>query len=513
MCFFLGSCGTSTTPPRLSANPATKIATTQNPLVAAYFIVAGGGGTALAMVEFGTTTAYGRQTAWYPLSGPGGSGAIYVAGMRASTTYHMKAHVKNSTSTWESDDRTFTTGPLPPSLTFPTLTVTRPNPSLTSTESPGIEELNLVTFFPQPVVQALFADRDGNPIWYYDVGGTQGNYPSGFRLIPNGDIIFVINNIQTNATVSLREVDLAGNIVHELTVPELQRKMQRAGFSWLPGGFSHDVIGLPNGHLILIAATTKNFTDLPGYAGTVAVAGDGLVDLDSNWNPVWAWNSFDHLDVNRHLNGLPDWTHANAVVYSPSDGNLLFSLRHQAWILKIDYKDGAGPGDILWRLGNEGDFSLAGDDPSQWFFFQHAPSIVSQQGSMDTIAIWDNGNARPLSNSDPDPNCGANGGSSCYSRATVFQIDESSRIATLQWADAPGYFSFWGGSCFQMANGTLEFDMTTPAPPPETGVLAEIQEVTQSPIPQIVWKMDIGLMNAYRGYRVPSLYPDVTWNQ
>jgi len=35
---------------------------------------------------------------------------------------------------------------------------------------------------------------------------------------------------------------------------------------------------------------------------------------------------------------------SNAVIYSASDGNSLLSMRNQAWILKIDYGDGAGTG-------------------------------------------------------------------------------------------------------------------------------------------------------------------------
>ncbi len=55
-----------------------------------------------------------------------------------------------------------------------------------------------------------------------------------------------------------------------------------------------------------------------------------------------------------------DWMHTNSVAYSPADGNVLLSVRNQDWILKIDYRDGTGTGAIVWRLGKEGDFSLAG---------------------------------------------------------------------------------------------------------------------------------------------------------
>jgi len=107
----------------------------------------------------------------------------------------------------------------------------------------------------------------------------------------------------------LIEVDLAGNTIREMDVSALGVKMQTAGFDFIPGYFHHDFALLPNGHVILTHQLARNFTDLLGYPGTVAVTGDGIVDLDENWNPVWAWNSFDYLDVNRHLFGLPDWTH------------------------------------------------------------------------------------------------------------------------------------------------------------------------------------------------------------
>lgn len=253
----------------------------------------------------------------------------------------------------------------------------------------------------------------------------------------------------------------------------------------------------------------KNFTDLPGYPGTTQVIGDALVDLDENWNPVWAWNTFDHLDVNRHLEGLPDWTHSNAILYDSNDGNLLLSMRHQSWVIKINYANGKGSGDILWHLGYQGDFALTvngvpTEDPSEWFSFQHFPSIVSQDGPQTTLAVWDNGDNRVL-----DTNgtvCQTN----CYSRAVLFRYDESSMVANIIWQDLPGLFSLWGGSINQLENTNVEFDLNAPFPADPT-FASEVQEVTQTATPQIVWKMDIAAVNAYRAYRVPSLYPGVTW--
>jgi hypothetical protein len=101
----------------------------------------------------------------------------------------------------------------------------------------------------------------------------------------------------------------------------------------------------------------------------------------------------------------------------------------------------------------------------------------------------------------------------CYSRATIFQIDESSSVANLFWADPLPWFGVWGGSINQLENGNVEFDLNAPQNPPAPNVASQIQEVTQTSPPQVVWQMQISpsSQTAYRAFRVPSLYPGVTW--
>jgi hypothetical protein len=54
--------------------------------------------------------------------------------------------------------------------------------------------------------------------------------------------------------------------------------------------------------------------------------------------------------------------------------------------------------------------------------------------------------------------------------------------------------------------------MNDPQLPPSQGLTSQVQEVTQTATPQVIWDMDIPVpMAAYRAYRVPSLYPGVTW--
>jgi hypothetical protein len=494
---------------RYSFDPSAlaSVSSTANPLVAQYTIREIRSGNT-AWVEFGLDTNYGRQTSKVSAStAPDGISplTVLVAGMMPQTTYHMRAHVDGSAGDWVDEDRTFTTGALPAGVVPPQITVTTPTPD--SSPAPGVELLSLV---PDPTTSQtllpVVTDLKGNVIWYCP----QAAIPP--RPLPNGHFLF-------QASALIEEVDLACNVIRSVSLDQVNQSLQAQGYT-IPSitVFHHDAIALPNGHWIALGQVTVDENNLDGYSGTVGVVGDVLVDIDLNGNVAWAWSAFDHacssgcpLDLNRHLEGLPDWTHSNAINYT-ADGNLLLSMRHQSWILKIDYQDGAGTGNVLWRLGEDGDFTLAGGSPPQWFYGQHYPDILSVNGTQTTLAVYDDGNYRIDSTGTAcDPTVTP---PTCYSRATIFQIDESTHQADLFWDYAPGppwsppvFFSDWGGSIGTLSNGDVEFDSTDPL---NLGH-SLIMEVTQTGAPQIVWEMSIIGQSAYRGLRIPSLYPGVTW--
>ena len=160
----------------------------------------------------------------------------------------------------------------------------------------------------------------------------------------------------------------------------------------------------------------------------------------------------------------------------------------------------------MWTLGEAGDFTILGGAPSDWFYGQHDPNIVSTSGSQTTLAVFDDGDLRIDSDGVA---CGT--APPCYTRATIFQIDESTYLATLLWEDTPGLYTPWGGSIAVLSNGDVEFAMTQPFP--SQPAASQIMEVTQTGAPQTVWQMVITGTNAYRGNRIPSLYPGVTWTQ
>ena len=455
---------------------------TQHPLVAQYTIAVSA--AAQFSVEFGTTTSYGRSTAAQPANAAS-QVSLLVAGMRPATTYHMRARLDfASGATMYDSDHTFTTGTLPNNVGFPQVTVTQGSGS-------SVQGVDLVSAMQSQVTATVF-DKDGSLIWYYyDPNESSSTFP--IKFLSNGD--FLVQYFH-----DIREVDLSGKTVREETVDQLNTDLKAAGYSIQAGEFHHDVMRLDNGHWIVLIDLGKDFQDLPGYPGTTSVLGDALVDLDPNNKPVWVWNTFDHLDVNRHPYMFPDWTHSNAVVYTP-DGNLLLSMRHQSWIIKINYANGAGNGDILWHLGPEGDFSLAQNDAAQWFYNQHFPTILQSQGTKTTLAMFDNGNTRPDSTDQPcEPN------NDCYSRGLTMDLDESAMTANVVWQYQPGWYSSWGGSIEQLPNGDMETDFSSPGGGP-----GRVVETDGSAMPQVVWEMDSSNADFYRAYRIPSLYPGVQW--
>ncbi len=129
----------------------------------------------------------------------------------------------------------------------------------------------------------------------------------------------------------LREVNLAGDTIRQLDIQQLNDRLRARGYKGPTlEMMHHDVEVLPNGHMVVLTNATREYTNLPGYPGTTRVIGDILVDLDPQWQPVWTWSEFDHLDVRRHPKDFPDWTHSNAMLYTKDDGKLIVSSRTRA---------------------------------------------------------------------------------------------------------------------------------------------------------------------------------------
>jgi arylsulfate sulfotransferase len=483
---------------------------TQNPQVAQYWLDSPALGQ--LSVEFGPDTTYGFKTSAAPAPKGGGKVSVWVAGMRAFTQYHMRSVVEfPDGSRFVGADQVFTTGG-PPAGELPSISAQNFS---SKSPQPGIELINGIFGNGIPVYAT---DLQGNVIWWYkppDGSGADLIYP--IQPLPNGHFMILYAPLPTDALLGvaepastiavIREIDLAGNTIQEVAAQEMNDLLAAAGFNLKIGIMHHEITILPNGHVIVIASEIRSLAGLDGFTAPVDVLGDDLIELDQSLHPVWVWSTFDHLDANRHPMQFPDWTHANAVVYLPQDNNLLVSIRHQNWIIKIDYQGGKGTGDILWRLGEGGDFTLAGGvDPTDWFYAQHGPALVSTEGpSVYSLSIMDNGNDRVFPGTLV---CGTSSTTPCpYSTIGIYHIDEASKIASLTFQDVPHLFSAFGGNTRPMSNGDLEYDLCDIDPASFHAIIREVDpKLGGAPI----WQMDLGQF-AYRAFRQPSLYPGVQW--
>ncbi len=497
---------------------------TKNPQVVQYSIYLPVPGQ--AFIQFGQTTDYGRNTWQVATPTPyGGQVSVYVAGMLAQTLYHMRAQVTldDGASLTDPDHDTFASG-LPlvtgtPPVTSP-ITVTQ-----SGTPASGIQMWN--TILPLTDTQAFATDMQGHVLWTYSYSqGSTLDMIQGFQLLPNGDILMVISYLsslspgivsqQPNTINVVREVDLAGNTVRELSMSTLNQKLAAAGFHDSDGSqynlknFHHWVLALPNGHWVLLTSYPKTFTNLPGHPGALTVLGDVLVDVDQNMNPDWVWSTFDHLDINRHPMYFPDWTHSNDILYSTDDHNLLLSMRHQNWIIKIDFDDGKGTGNIIWRLGEGGDFKLVGGtDPTDWFYAQHGMNYFTPNTTgVFRLGMMDNGNDRIYPPPKGQVFCAgfAAANPSCYSTMPVLEINETDMTATLltNYTPPDTYFSFFGGDAALLNNGDMQVDFCAAL----SGAI--VQELDPS-ASHVIWQGTTPKADQFRVDRWPSLYPGVQW--
>jgi len=545
---------------------------TANPQVALYSITAPS--PSEVTVDFGVDQRYGLRT-WTRHAEGGAPVRIFVAGMLPETTYHLRATIHFADGTTVRDtDHLFQTGPLP--LWMHNWRIHSSSLGRAGVET-GLELLNSSTGVTS---QVAMVDLKGRILWSYEVperetarqieslrrreralsrmagwfgwklhsgplrdalaqtaqqeAGTvqmsriASTSDLGFinpvKPLPNGDLLLLfglssqslLSGPSPEGTFSLlREIDLAGDTVRQITAEQLNEKLHDSGYPGLRlQNFHHDVEVLPNGHWIVIANQFRPGSD-PDQ-GETDIFGDVLIELDNTLNPVWTWSSFDHLDIHRRPMWSPDWTHSNAVIYTPEDGNLLLSMRHQSWIIKIDYRNGSGTGKILWRLGSGGDFRLLnGHDPEDWQYAQHLPAILGPQTEgVFRITMVDNGDNRPTGDGRPcvDPGSGA-AGAPCYTTIPIFELDERAMTAKIVARKIlpPEQYSNWGGGTDVLADGRIEATLSSQGNHGKPGMDSTVMELTPDPAPQEIWEMETIGTPIYRAQRIGSPYPGVQW--
>jgi len=209
----------------------------------------------------------------------------------------------------------------------------------------------------------------------------------------------------------------------------------------------HDIYPLPNGNVLLLAATRKTQAEAllagrdPSNLSQGELYNEQMIEVmpigSNDGMIVWEWNIWDHLiqdfdatkenfgvvennpqlmDINYlgTSNGNPNWLHFNSMQYNESLDQIIVSSRQTSEILIIDHSTSINEaelhtggnsnkgGDILYRWGNPIAYQKGTID-DQKLFGQHYPHWIQptfENGG--EIIIFNNGDGRPSNFSSVD---------------------------------------------------------------------------------------------------------------
>jgi hypothetical protein len=407
---------------------------------------------------------------------------FYLAGLRSATVYTAQQEIRTGDTADYGPQMEFETTLV--ELALAPVTVRRPAPA----GATGV--LVMGTLFQVPTA----TDLQGNLIWYYP-------YDLQYLTRPTaGGYFLALLERPLEGAESQRFIkfDLAGYTVLETNAARINEQLAALGRQPMTS-FHHEAVELPDGRYMLLAGTERLLTDVQG-PGEVDVIGDMILILDANLQLEWVWDAFDHLDVTRMAladekcfpggGGCPafylapqanDWLHGNSLSLTP-DGNILYSARHQDWLIKIHYGNGQGDGAVMWRLGKDGDFAMQSDIDWPWFSHQHDGSQLDARH----ILVFDNGNTRV--EFEPD----------AHSRGQVYEIDETHRSAHLVLDADLGAYALALGSAQRLPNGNFHFNL---------GWMPNraSQALEFTPAGELVYQIETGIQQ-YRSFRMADLY-------
>ncbi len=465
------------------------ISATSNPLVFLYS--APGCAVGGRMLVTFTSTAGLTQTTPYQACHGLTSMNFYLAGMRAQSVYTVRHTLMSASAVTQGPALTVTTGAL--SITPPDYKVYKP--PVRASQSGVLLQCALY-------VPTLATDLSGNVLWYYSAPGLITT-----RAVPGGYFLGFIENATLDSSHQvLRKFDLAGTTLLETNAARVSEQLVAMGRRPV-NAFHHEVRAIPGGKYLVLADNEQILTGVQG-SDPVDIIGDEILVLDANLQVLWAWDAFDHLLPERAAvlgetcpSGAGcapyylaptanDWLHGNSLQLTP-DGHILYSARHQDWLIKINYDNGLGDGAILWILGEGGDFQIVSSDPNPWFSHQHDGNIEVRNGGL-VLSVLDDGNTRRLD----DPGA--------HTRGQVLQLDEPNLIATLATNADLEVYGFALGAAQELPNGNFHFDTGWVTDDPVAGANSS-RSVEVDPAGNIVYGMAINTPE-YRTFRMPDLY-------
>lgn len=377
-------------------------------------------------------------------SGPLTDHHVFVMGLISGETCLFEARSRLDAADEEKAETSVIVGDLPDYL--PEFSVDVLNEEKAE---PGWTIFNLSNRYTNVPFAVAVLDLQGRYRWYHRRTTNDPGGANAITLIPEGMFISGQKNLMKPGIVSWE-----GDLLWEENI-----NMHHDGY----------ILETDAGRHLLYLSTEWNVC-----SGILEDFDTGIVvEYDfASGQVLWSWRLCDHY--------MPEvakvnWHHINSINMFPGENTFLLSSRDQDMIFKVD----KGSGEIIWKMGSAGDFTLA---EGEWFEFQHSPEILPN----GNILLFDNGRS-----------------SRKWSRALELAYDENSKQAEIIWQFRPDpdiHTGAWSDAD-RLANGNtlVTFGVWSNVNP------GHIIEVTHSK--EVVWDLRFAVTwGVYRSERMDPKY-------
>ncbi|MDN5200724.1 arylsulfotransferase family protein [Fulvivirgaceae bacterium BMA10] len=278
---------------------------------------------------------------------------INVFALKENLEYNFRINLENGASYYESEVFSFRTGTIPDWVKH----FYEPAENKIITQESGYFMFHKIAA-PSCLI---ITNHLGEIVWYK----TSRHNIKVARFTKHGTLL-TLEDDQNNPFAS-------GNIILETTLAGDTLLYLRYG----QGDFSkiahHDVQLTQHNDIMFL--TDEHENGLPG---------DGILVLDRSGQKKWEWSSFDvfkEIDAKKYVQ---PWSNS---IFQDEDGHYLVSFRKLSQVWKIHNVSG----NVIWKLGQGGDFQLSQEAQFQYQHYAH----INDKGH---LMLFDNGSTdRPQS--------------------------------------------------------------------------------------------------------------------
>lgn len=282
---------------------------------------------------------------------------VFVMGLYDGAHCEFKAKAAGLEKEGREEIATVDVGPLPDYLPVFTILLDKPEQL-----QPGWTLFNATNGFDHQPMLVIMVDSMGRPRWYFRVPSSNSGEDNDVRSAAEGVWIG-----GTHGRIFPYLINWQGEILWTDQI-----------------SMHHDLRPWGKGRIMYVSGE-KSCTgaDWEGHED-ISSGGMFLYDMEGR-EVLWSWILCHHYTPPVIWD---DWSHVNTIEPFPGERAMLLSARNQNALFKVDLDTK----EIIWKMGQEGDFEIVKEDQ---FYRQHAPEIQSN----GNILLYDNGSAtdRPIS--------------------------------------------------------------------------------------------------------------------